>query len=58
MLAIALIDRIFKSVRLVIITLKDIKISNIKAIVIKQLKASKPSFNRNKDKEGSFKSIT
>lgn len=58
MRAIASMDRIFKSARLVVIALEDIEISNIEAAVIEQLKASKPSLDRNKDEEGSFESVT
>lgn len=58
MLAVASMDRIFKSARLVVIALEDIKINNDEAAVIEQLKASKPSLDRNKDEEGSFESVT
>ena len=56
--AIASMDRIFKSARLVLIALEDIEISDAEATVIEQLKAPKPPLDRIKDGVSSVKSIT
>jgi hypothetical protein len=58
MQAIALMDRIYKSARLVLIALEDIVISITEAKVIEKFNVLELPLHQSKDRVGSFKFIT